>query len=163
MNCQECNKCNLNSPKGLPWGAAPAKVMFIGLNPAQTIKGDRLCFQSRSFKVLFRILAELGLNSENYYYTNLVKCATPENRNPKKHEIANCDTFLQAEIDAVQPVKIIALGRFVASTLGLPKEDRKIIYRPNPIEVFCVYHPSFVTRFPANYEKFKTNLRGILK
>ncbi|MDO8752843.1 MAG: uracil-DNA glycosylase, partial [Anaerolineales bacterium] len=43
---------------------------------------------------------------------NVVKCRPPANRDPLPEELAACDTYLEAQIKAINPSIIVTLGRF---------------------------------------------------
>lgn len=67
-----------------------------------------------------------GLRLEGCRITNAVKCLPPQNR-PSPEEIRNCNRFLAAELAAVAPRVILALGRIahdaVLRALGLRAAD----------------------------------------
>jgi len=163
---KKCDKCNLGSPKSLSWGNKNAKVLFIGINPSLTITKDRLCFQSQAFTVLYQAMKELKKNVNDYFYMNLIMCATPENREPSKEEIANCSSFFMKTVNEIKPKKIICFGKVVGEQLGLKKN-----YVGIPMtsighfsyDAYLFRHPSFIKRFPKNYEIFKRNLGVVLR
>ena len=59
----------------------------------------------------------LGIPRREVYICNIVKCRPPGNRTPLADEVASCRPFLDAQIDAVQPRVIVALGKPAASLL----------------------------------------------
>jgi len=62
-------------------------------------------------------LEKNNLSREKIRITNCVRCRPPNNRDPHKSEIENCNTHLNKEIDAVNPKVIIPLGRVPSETL----------------------------------------------
>jgi DNA polymerase len=52
------------------------------------------------------------LHREKVYITNVVKCRPPGNRDPQDAELAACATFLERQIQAIDPLVIVTLGRF---------------------------------------------------
>lgn len=91
----------------------------------------------------FKALKESGLEYDQVYTTNVVKCCPLANRTPAKEEIENCRTWLKKEIEIVNPKTIICLGRTAANWFGikdsltnaLTKEYRIKPYNWNAIEV----------------------------
>ena len=92
----------------------------------------------------------MGLERSQVYIANVVKCRPPSNRDPAPVEIATCMPFLDAQISAVEPRVIVAVGRIAAgallnssAALGSLRgrfNDRK------GIPVMPTYHPSFLLR-----------------
>jgi len=162
---KSCNDCQLNSPKSLSWGDKTAKIMFIGINPSQKIEADRLCFQSNTFGKMFQALEELGADTKDYFYTNIIRCATPDNREPDEGEILSCSRFLDQEITKVNPRKIVCLGKFVGAQFNIADfyTGVDVFKLGQKRTAYLLPHPTFVNRFPANYEKFKKYLGYIIK
>ena len=161
---EDCKKCKLGKGfKSFGWGDKDSSIIFIGSNPTQRIKENRLCFQSNTIKPLFRALLELGYKSKDFYFTNKVKCPTPKNRVPMKKETTLCESFLQHELDVVKPKIIICLGKYTSVEYGIPKMYTGIyIGEHSEVKVYLFPHPSYINRFPKNYEKFKKCLGVIL-
>lgn len=79
----------------------------------------------RSGRRVQALLMALGLSEESdmaaaaprlraVYLTNVVRCNPPGNRNPTPAEVANCAPYLAAELAAVRPQVVAALGSFAA-------------------------------------------------
>lgn len=51
-----------------------------------------------------------GLILSDLYIAAVCRCAPPQNK-PNRQEIANCQPYLEAELDLIQPKVIVALGR----------------------------------------------------
>ena len=84
------------------------------------------------------------------------KCRPPRNRDPRPEEIQRCSPFLQAQIRAIEPRVIVALGRF-AGCLLLGREQRMYEMRGKvhryvepktraEFPLVVTYHPSYVIR-----------------
>lgn len=52
----------------------------------------------------------VGINREEVYIANIVKCRPPQNRNPEKDEADACRDYIVSQIKLVNP-KIIVLLR----------------------------------------------------
>ena len=53
-----------------------------------------------------------GFARDSVFITNVVKCRPPENRDPQPNELQACSAFLEQQIEAIDPLIIITLGRF---------------------------------------------------
>jgi DNA polymerase len=79
-----------------------------------------------------------------------VKCRPPGNREPLADEVAACRPFLDAQIDAVAPRVIVALGRPAASVL-LGRDVsitrvRGVWHDYRGIPLMPTFHPAFILR-----------------
>jgi uracil-DNA glycosylase len=92
----------------------------------------------------------MGLDREDVYIGNVVKCRPPGNRDPETLEISTCMPFLDAQISAIAPAVIVALGRIAAHALLGTKESltklRGRFHQRNGIPVMPTYHPSYLLR-----------------
>lgn len=52
----------------------------------------------------------IGINREEVYIANIVKCRPPENRNPEADEAAACLNYLRNQVMLVKPKIIVLLG-----------------------------------------------------
>ena len=77
-------------------------------------------FVGRSGKLLDKILFSIGLNREDIYICNVVKCRPPNNRRPLIKERFSALPWLNQQIHLVDPVIILLAGSTaVESVLGL--------------------------------------------
>ncbi len=109
-----CQKCALyhSRKKAVP-GEGPAKceIMFIGEGPGFYENEQGRPFVGAAGKFLDELLAQAGLQREDVWITNMVKCRPPGNRDPLPEEVAACNDYLERQIQAVDPSIIITLGR----------------------------------------------------
>ena len=158
-NCSACELCRLATSPVWGEGDLMASVMIVGEQP-----GDEEDLVGRPFvgpagEVLDRALAQAGIERKHVYITNAVKAFKFEPRgkrrihqNPRPSEIATCRPWLRAEIDAVQPSKIICLGANAAqSVLGRKVQvakERGSWITIGRQRVLMTYHPSAILRNP---------------
>jgi uracil-DNA glycosylase family 4 len=112
---RQCMKCDLaNSRKNAVPGEGPANasIMFIGEGPGFYENEQGRPFVGQAGKFLDELLESAGLHRENVYITNVVKCRPPGNRDPQDGELAACAPFLERQIEAINPLIIVTLGRF---------------------------------------------------
>lgn len=109
VNC-ELHKTRKKSVPGV--GPANAEIMLIGEGPGFNENEQGLPFVGQAGKFLSELLAQAGLQREDVWIGNVVKCRPPNNRDPLPDELAACDKFLERQIAAIDPKIIITLGRF---------------------------------------------------
>lgn len=106
---------------------ATGGLMFVGSRPTvlEAVRGVPLAGpDGATFRD--RYLGPLRLSREQVYVTNLVPL--PLGRMPTDEEIALWRDHLQAEMSAVKPVAIVALGKQAAEALG----DDACLFLPHP-------------------------------
>ena len=110
-----CAKCALHELRKKPVpgdGPAAAEIMFIGEGPGFHENEQGHPFVGASGKFLDQLLAQAGVTREEVFIANVVKCRPPGNRDPLPEELAACDVYLEAQIEAINPSIIVTLGRF---------------------------------------------------
>jgi DNA polymerase len=100
------------------------------------------------------MLRALALNRKEVFIANVLKCRPPGNRDPQPSEVAACLPFLRAQIAAVRPRIVVALGRFAAQSLlatDLPLSRlRGSLHHYEGVPVVVTYHPAYLLRRPAD-------------
>ena len=108
----------------------------------------------------------MGLPRRDVYIANVLKCRPPGNRNPLPAEIAACQPFLVAQIEAVRPGALVALGNFAAQfLLGTEEGIMKIRGKWGSwrgIPVMPTFHPSFLLRQPDRKKDVWMDLLAVL-
>ena len=157
-HCRECPLGALATQTVWGEGAERARLMLVGEQP-----GDREDLAGRPFvgpagHLLDKALHLLGWDRQALYVTNAVKHFKYElrgkrrmHKTPGQLEILACAHWLQAEIDAVRPAGIVALGGTAArSLLGrsvkVLGERGRWSERPDGIPVLVTLHPSALLR-----------------
>jgi uracil-DNA glycosylase family 4 len=115
-----CTACplHLRRTQAVPGsGPASARIMAVGEGPGET--EDRLGkpFVGAAGNVLTRLLQSIGLDRDDIYITNVVKCRPPDNRDPEPAEVEACAHFLDAQIEIIRPDLILILGRHALARL----------------------------------------------
>jgi len=105
-------------------GAAHARIMFAGEQPGDAEDTAGHPFVGPAGKLLDRCLSEAGIDRGQTYVTNAVKHfkwvprgARRIHSKPGSREIAACFPWLEAEIAAVKPELIVALGATAAQAM----------------------------------------------
>lgn len=111
----QCQNCGLaGTRKNAVPGEGPfnAEIMLIGEGPGYFENEQGRPFVGQAGKFLNELLAKGGLKREDVFITNVVKCRPPENRDPQDVELAACAGYLERQIEAIDPLIILTLGRF---------------------------------------------------
>jgi DNA polymerase len=143
-----CTLCELSLSRtnAVP-GTGPndADVFFIGEGPGWHEDQQGLPFVGASGKFLTELIERAGLKREDVFITNVVKCRPPGNRDPLPDEIEACAPYLDRQIDTIDPLVIVTLGRFSMSRY-FPKERISRIHgEPKKFgrrTVVPMYHPA---------------------
>lgn len=148
--CQRCPLATTRRRAVMGKGDQNASVMFVAEAPGSCEDRDGVPFTGRSGELLDRLLHEAGMNREEIYITNIVKCHPPGNRDPQPEEQEQCMPYLKYETLLLRPRIIVCLGRIAAQRLirqdyRITKEHGIFLYRKNTY-LTAVYHPSAVLR-----------------
>jgi len=164
----DCKRCKLHrTRRTLVFGEGneKARLMLIGEGPGYDEDVQGRPFVGRAGQLLTKILQSIGLQREEVYIANIIKCRPPQNRNPEPDEIQSCYPFLMKQIQAIQPRIICALGSFAAHTLL--QTDAKItalrgrVFDLAGIQVFPTYHPAFLLRNPGRKREVWEDMKRI--
>ncbi|HEY5682054.1 MAG TPA: uracil-DNA glycosylase [Sulfuricaulis sp.] len=168
-----CTRCALHATRTqtvFGVGNYQAKWMFIGEAPGADEDRQGEPFVGRAGQLLNAILFALGLEREEVYIANVLKCRPPGNRDPQPEEVAQCEPYLLRQIDLIKPRLIVALGRHAAHSLlktevPLGKlRGQQLTYHGIPL--FVTYHPAYLLRNPADKRKVWNDLchaRAVMK
>ncbi len=151
----ECTRCRLHEKRTklvFGEGSPEAELMFIGEAPGEEEDLQGRPFVGRAGELLTRLILKMGLQREDVYIANTVKCRPPENRRPREDEIQTCLTFLKRQIEIISPRVIMTLGDVATKTilqtrLGITKVRGKV-FRYMDIPVVPTFHPSYLLRNP---------------
>jgi uracil-DNA glycosylase family protein len=158
-----CRRCSLweRATQGVPGeGPRKARLMLVGEQPGDAEDREGRPFVGAAGAMLRRALEEIGLAPEDVYITNAVKHFSWEPRGirrihktPAQREIAACHDWLEAEIGAIRPACIVALGATaLASVLGkrmaVSAAREASQEHPSGAVVIGTYHPSALLRAP---------------
>src|SRR5438270_10484134 len=116
-----CTRCPLHASRTLavPGDGKPtSQVMIIGEGPGKDEDATGHPFVGAAGRFLDHVLEGTGLNRDDFFITNTVKCRPPQNRTPKKLEVDTCTSnYLFEQIELINPKLIMLLGGVVAKKL----------------------------------------------
>ncbi|ADD05026.1 uracil-DNA glycosylase [Natrialba magadii ATCC 43099] len=111
----ECERCPalVDSRSQIVNGTGPedADILFVGEGPGAQEDSQGEPFVGRSGSVLDDQLRIVGLDRDTVRITNCVRCRPPENRDPTTDELENCRSYLEQEIELLDPDVIVTLGK----------------------------------------------------
>jgi uracil-DNA glycosylase family 4 len=167
----DCRLCKLfKGRKQIVFGVGNprAALMFVGEGPGEEEDRQGEPFVGRAGRLLTDIITNgMGLRRSDVYIANVVKCRPPGNRNPEPDEIAACQPFLFAQVDAVAPRVIVALGKFAAQTLletatPISKlRGRWFSFRGR--RLMPTFHPSYLLRNPADKKLVWEDIQSVMQ
>lgn len=156
LQIRDCTKCELSkSRRKFVFGAGNpnAKLMFIGEAPGKDEDLQGIPFVGRAGQLLTLMLKAIGIEREEVFIANVLKCRPPNNRDPLPAEIEQCEPHLLKQIELISPELIVALGRYSGTLLLKEKmslgEMRKSIHKYNQVPLIVTYHPAALLRTPT--------------
>lgn len=171
FNCKSCDLFYSRKKAVSGNGNEAATLMIVGEAPGRKEDAEGVPFVGKSGMLLERILNSAGLNREETYITNAVKCKPPVGKIPSCYEIKKCSTFLEREIETVKPMIIVpmgnsalrALSEIFSLKLGKISEVKGKVIRLRNILLVPQFHPAAILRNPKRLEMFKDNFTMIAK
>ena len=150
--CTRCKLCETRTTIVYGQGNARAELLFVGEGPGEDEDLSGVPFVGRAGQLLTKMIEAMGYTRDDVYICNVVKCRPPENRRPEPDEIAACRPVVEAQIRAVKPKAIVALGATAAH--ALLRTDRGITQLRGHwaewegIPVMPTFHPAYLLRAP---------------
>jgi uracil-DNA glycosylase family 4 len=165
----DCTRCKLHRGRTkivFGTGNPNADLMFVGEGPGRDEDLSGEPFVGRAGKLLTDMIKAMGLQREDVYIANVVKCRPPENRLPEKDEITTCSPFLMRQIDTIKPKVICTLGSCSAQTLlqtaqGISKL-RGEWFDFRGAKLMPTYHPAYLLRNPAAKPEVWKDLQKVM-
>lgn len=135
-------------------GSEDPTVLFVGEAPGAEEDKQGKPFVGRSGTILDDWIEAADLDGE-FAITNVVKCRPPENRTPTDEESERFGTWLDEEIDAMEPAIIVPLGKTATRSFldieGSFLEDTcEQTFETEQGTVYPLPHPAYALR--SGYE-----------
>jgi DNA polymerase len=166
-DCQRCKLCSGRKNIVFGTGNPRAELCFVGEGPGEQEDLQGVPFVGPAGQLLTKMIEAMGYHRDDIYICNVVKCRPPNNRNPEPDEVAACEPFLRAQLQAVQPKAIVALGKFAAQTLlrdSTPITRMRGQWREyQGIQLMPTFHPAYLLRSPAEKRKAWEDLQQVMK
>lgn len=98
-------------------GALDADILLVGEAPGKNEDLQGEPFVGAAGKLLDRLLSEIGVDRQEVYIANVIKCRPPGNRDPRPAEIDSCKGYLRTQIELIDPKVVVTLGNFATKLL----------------------------------------------
>jgi DNA polymerase len=155
--CTDCSLHETRTQTVFGIGDPNADWLFIGEAPGAEEDRRGEPFVGRSGQLLDQMLAAIGLSRDRVFIANIIKCRPPNNRDPRSEEAAACRSYLERQIEIVEPKIIVAVGKISAQNLlGTDSpvgrmRGKRHSFRDVPLVV--TYHPAYLLRSPSQKRK----------
>ena len=163
--CRGCSLCESRTHTVFGRGGEKPKVLFVGEAPGEQEDLSGMPFVGAAGKLLDLYLAFAGLEKEDYYIANILKCRPPKNRDPLPEEEDACMPYLRRQLVLLDPKILICLGRVAAKRIISPDfritRQRGIWYEKGGVKIMATYHPSALLRDPAKKEEALLDFKEI--
>ena len=179
----DCTRCKLHKQgrKQIVFGVGNpnAELMFVGEGPGADEDAQGEPFVGRAGQLLNNMIKAMGIQREQVYIANVVKCRPPGNRTPERDECDTCSPFLMRQIAVIKPKVVVALGAVAAKNLlaiNAPMSElRGRFYDFMPAgarssdpswkgaRLAVTYHPAFLLRDPRRKGEAWKDLQMVMK
>jgi DNA polymerase len=150
-----CKKCDLHHSreKGVPGeGPSDAEIMLIGEGPGFHENMQGRPFVGAAGDLLVELLDSIGLKREQVFITNVVKCRPPSNRDPSLEELQACSSYLDKQIQVINPKVIVTLGRYSMAKFLPQAKISEIHGKPIQVKGMLIvpfFHPAAALHRPS--------------
>lgn len=165
-----CKKCKLHETRKqtvFARGTGQNGVCFIGEAPGANEDEEGLPFVGKAGQLLDRIVARMGLDRDDVYVMNVIKCRPPGNRAPETDELEACRPFFEEQIALIKPKVVVVLGGTAMHGLfdipGWISDLRGKFLEYDGIPVMPTFHPAYLLRTPGAKWKVWSDMRAVLE
>ena len=155
-----CTRCRLSQGRTqvvFGVGDPSADLMFVGEAPGFHEDQQGKPFVGQAGKLLDKLLAGIGLERDQVYVANVLKCRPPGNRDPQPDEIEACEGHLFRQISLIEPKVVATLGNFATKLLsGKPTgitrvhgAEQEATLGGRSVLLYPLYHPAAALYTPA--------------
>jgi uracil-DNA glycosylase len=157
-----CTRCPLSATRTqtvFGVGSVAAQWLIVGEAPGAEEDRQGEPFVGRAGQLLNAMLRAIGLQREQVFIANVLKCRPPGNRDPAPLEAAQCLPYLERQIALLRPRIMLAVGRISAQ--NLLKTDVPLgrlrgqvhHFGASRVPLVVTYHPAYLLRAPAEKRK----------
>jgi DNA polymerase len=162
VEAEGCRRCPLwehATQTVLGSGSASGPLMFVGEQPGDVEDRQGEPFVGPAGQLLDKMIEAMGWTRATVYIANTTKCRPPGNRNPQPDELDQCMPFLHAQIAAIAPRIIVALGRPASNQLlgtdapisalrGRFHDYARATSDRVSLKIMPTFHPAYLLRDP---------------
>lgn len=167
--CVACQLSQTRTKVVFGAGNADAQLMFVGEAPGANEDQQGLPFVGAAGKLLDKLLAEIGMERNDVFIANCLKCRPPNNRDPHPHELEACESYLFRQLELIEPTVVCTLGNFSTKLLrgdptGISKLHGQAEVRtigPRTVRLYPLYHPAAALYTPTTLELLRADFQRI--
>ena len=165
VNCKKCKLCNNRKNIVFGTGKKDADLMFIGEGPGADEDIQGIPFVGKAGKLMNMAFEGIGIDREQVYIANIVKCRPPGNRNPEDDEAVACLDYLRNQVMLVKPKIIVLLGSVALKNIlgkeyGITQSRGKWIKKKG-ILYMPTWHPAALLRDDNKKIEFWQDLKQV--
>ena len=165
---EECTACPRSETRQMAVfgiGNRGANLMLVGEAPSSTDDDTGKPFTGPAGRLLDRVLADIGISRDEIWITNLTRCFAGrernnriENRPATVREIRACSSWMDIELQYVNPKVIVAVGApaarsLIAADFRLQDQRGEFFERPDGRLAIATYQPAYVMRLTSIVDK----------
>ena len=132
-------------------GNPDASLLFIGDAPSVEEVQRGIPFVGETGEKLDQIIQAIGFNRDDVYISNVIKSRLEDDRAPLPTEVEQCGTFLQKQIEIIEPAVIVTLGSVATKYILNTNDDISRLRGQwgefRTIPVLPTFHPAFLLRY----------------
>ena len=166
-DCKKCKLCENRTNIVFGTGNKNASIMLIGEGPGADEDEQGKPFVGKAGQLMNKAFEGLGVNRDDLYIANIVKCRPPSNRVPEEDEAQACLDYLRNQVLLVKPKIIVLLGSTalknilgkeysITSARGKWIEKKGIMYMPT-------WHPAALLRDENKKIEFWKDLKEVFE
>ena len=163
-----CTRCALAATRTqvvFGSGSPTADLLFVGEAPGFHEDKQGIPFVGAAGQLLVKLLAGIGLERDDVYIANVLKCRPPGNRDPLPEEIEACESHLFRQIELIQPKVVATLGNFATKLLsGKPDGITRVHGREQEVTLgsarvllYPLFHPAAALYTPRMLDVLATD------
>ena len=166
LGCKKCKLCNNRNNIVFGTGNKNADLMFIGEGPGADEDALGIPFVGKAGKLMNMAFDGVGINRQEVYIANIVKCRPPSNRNPEDEEADACLDYLRNQVMLVKPKIIVLLGSVALKNIlgkeyGITASRGKWVERKG-IWYMPTWHPAALLRDDSKKIEFWQDLKQVI-
>lgn len=166
-----CTRCGLHAGRKqavFARGNGSSGLCFVGEGPGADEDEQGFPFVGAAGQLLDRMIAAMGIERDDVYVCNIVKCRPPKNRAPEPEEMAACTPYLTEQLALIEPQAIVALGKtalqgLFGTTESITRARGRWRLYQGRIAVMPTFHPAYLLRTPAAKREVWADLQLVLK
>jgi DNA polymerase len=152
-----CSQCRLHEKRTnsvFARGTMKSGICFVGEGPGADEDLQGFPFVGKAGQLLDRMISAMGLERDDVYVCNIVKCRPPENRKPQPDEMQACRPYLVEQLELLRPEVLVALGATAVEGLlgiseGITRLRGKWKLYQGELPVMPTFHPAYLLRNPT--------------